>query len=113
ISRRFRRGETKVRYLYADLIRKRQINFAIAVIAGIIPKAVMAVTVVGPAGVIADRVEADAADVHADGEGFAGLVRDIAKPLWPVVILDAGLGENKRFVITTLILIEYVAQRPV
>src|SRR4029079_17807723 len=84
-----------------------------AAVVGVIPKAVLTMSIIHPTRMIADRVEADAADVDADGEGFASLFGDIPKPFGTLVVFDPGLGEDERLIIAVAIFVQNVAQRPI
>src|SRR6266850_3562024 len=88
-------------------------NFTVPLLIRIVPKSVITVSIVHPAGMIQDRIETNALHRHTVGNGPIGLLTKIAQPARSLIVLGPSFGNKNRPMITLINFGQHFNQWPV
>src|SRR5579871_6936963 len=86
------------------------IDFPVAMGFGIIPKTVVAMPIIQPAGVIQNRVKAHAVDRHSTRDGRLRFLADISKPTGPDAIFRTRFRDEDGSMISLIDFSEHFAK---
>ena len=97
----------------SDLDGERFIDLPVPALIRVIPESVVAVAIIGPSGMVDDRIKADPCNRDRLFEGDRYLVTDVSKPIRPEFVFDARLRDEKRLPIAIMEFCQDLVQRTV
>ena len=93
--------------LILDLSRQRLEDLAMTAVVRVVPKTVLAMTIVCPTWMVDDRVQANAVYVDAGRAGGVSLLAHVTKPIGAFIVFDTCFGNEDGLAIAILKLVEY------
>src|SRR5258705_210141 len=101
------------RALPLQLLRERAANLAVSFLISVIPKSVVAMAIIDPAGVIQHWIETNSVKRHAGSDCDSRLFANVTEPTGAVSLFGAGFGDEHWAAITLVDLKQDLVERAV